>query len=115
MLYVLAGLLVFLALMTIPRLNAPEIPPELTLKRFSHLEAVRRISARRPSLYVVLDGSAWQAATPDEKSRLLEEIGQIADQAGYNGMRARTQGAGTVGQWLKKTGVRVIQRSGTPS
>jgi hypothetical protein len=115
MLHVLAGLVVVLALVTIPRMGSPEIPPVLTMKSFSHLEAVRRVAARPPSLYVVLDGPLWQDKTPEEKTRLLEEIGQIADQAGYNGMRARVRDAGTVGEWLKKTGVRVTEQSGSPS
>ena len=93
----------------VPRVTRTSIP-ELTLQQFSHLEAVRSITVRPPSLYVDLDGGLWQAAAPGEQYRLLEEIGRIAGEAGYSGASARTAAGGIVGQWLKNTGVRLTRR-----
>ena len=107
-------LLLTYAIVILPRLERTT-PAVLTIESFVHLEAVERIVARPPSLYVRLDAQIWRSASAAEKQELLEQIGRIADQNGYLGVRARIDGRAHVGQWLKRTGVRVIERSGGPS
>lgn len=109
LLLALAALLVLYGVVMLPRLKTRELPV-LTLQQFSHLEMVRSITARPPSLFVVLDRQRWQAATPDERYELLQEMGRIAGEAGYNGIHARTRDGVPVGQWLKKTGVQLHRR-----
>jgi hypothetical protein len=110
LLYVLCVLIAVYGAVMLPRLSRSG-PPLLTLEQFSHLEALRSVAAHPPSLYVVLDGDRWRAGSSDEQRRLLEEVGRIALAAGYSGVHARTSDGVTVGQWLRKTGVRLIGRA----
>ncbi len=114
LLFVLAGLLAMYGIVMMPRL-ATQGPPPLGLEQFSHVEAVQAVLAKPPSLYVVLHRAAWDAGTPAERQALLEEIGRVADAAGYRGVHARTDDGVTVGQWLKQSGVAIRQRPGSPS
>jgi hypothetical protein len=106
---VLAALVVVYGIVNFPRLETPEFTV-LTLEHFSHLETVRSVTARPPSLFVVLDRQRWQAASVDERRELLQEMGRIAGEAGYNGIHARTRDGAPVGQWMKTTGVQLHGR-----
>jgi hypothetical protein len=90
-----------------PRRFRSNRPVELSIERFSHLEAVRGITARPPSLFVVVDPSAWHAATVAERVGLLEELGGIASEADYRGVHVRTTQGRAVGQWLAEGGARL--------
>jgi hypothetical protein len=109
LLLLLFAVLAVYAVVMVPRLKTRELPV-LTLEQFSHLEVVRGVTARPPSLFVDLDRQRWQAATPTERHEMLREMGRIAGEAGYNGIHARTRNGVPVGQWLKKTGVKLHQR-----
>jgi hypothetical protein len=109
LLLALAALLVLYGVVMLPRLGTRKLPV-LTLDQFSHLEMVRRITARPPSMFVVLDRQRWQAASPDERRELLQEMGRIAGEAGYSGIHARTRDGVPVGEWMKKTGVQLHRR-----
>lgn len=109
LLLVLAALVVVYGIVNFPRLETPELTV-LTLEHFSHLDVVQGITARPPSLFIVLDRRRWQAASVDERRELLQEMGRIAGDAGYNGIHARTRDGAPVGQWMKKTGVQLHRR-----
>ena len=102
---ILVGVLVIYGFVMTPRLLQPSGPAELT-----HLDAVRRIVARPPSLFVVVDAQKWEAASKEERGQLVTEIGRIAGEAGYSGVHARTVDGVVVGQWLKNGGARLITR-----
>jgi hypothetical protein len=110
LLYVLFALIVIYGVVIFPRIG-PQGPPVLNITQFSHVEAVRRIAPRPPSLFVQLNGEIWDGYTTAERRQQIEEIGRIAGAAGYNGVHARTDDGATVGQWLKKTGPRLIERA----
>jgi hypothetical protein len=86
-------------------------PPELTMSDFAHIGEVRAVRASPPSLYVDLDLVSWQAMSPVERQSVIEQIGIVANQAGYLGVQAWTTDDVPVGQWLKQSGTRLT----TPS
>jgi hypothetical protein len=92
-----------------PRVAQPSGPTVLTAAQFTHVEGVAAIVARPPSLYVTVHFEAWEKLTSEQRTQWLETVGQVAARAGYFGMRARTPDGRTVGQWLQKTGVTLIQ------
>jgi len=110
LLYALFALIVIYGVVIFPRIS-PQGPPVLNITQFSHVEAVRRIAPRPPSLFVQLNGEIWDGYTAAEQRQQIDEIGRIAGAAGYNGVHARTDDGATVGQWLKKTGARLIART----
>jgi hypothetical protein len=115
LLMLLAVIIAMYAVVMYPRLSRPAGPPILTLKQFSHLEIVRGITARPPSLFVRLDAEGWRTSPPDARRELLVEIGNIVDGAGYSGFHARTSDGVTVGQWMKSSGVRLTAGPVDPS
>lgn len=109
LLYVLAALaLVYLAV-ALPR-GGERALPRLKLEQFSHVEAVHRITARPPSLYVILHPDRWRELTPAERRELVTEVGRVAEGAGYSGAHLRISGGASVGQWLRKGGVKLWAR-----
>jgi len=109
LLLLLVVLLVAYAVIMLPRVATPG-PTILSLEQFSHVEPVTGVSARPPSVYVILDGPRWHAGTPDEQRQWLQELGQIAGESGYTGLSARTHDGVTAGEWMLKTGVRLTPR-----
>ena len=83
-------------------------PPVLTADQFRHVESFRGVTARPPSLYVMLDAEGWTRMSPQRRREVLDEIGGIAARAGYVGVHARTTDSVPVGQWLKARGVRLF-------
>jgi hypothetical protein len=86
-------------------------PPELTMSDLAHIGTVRAVRASPPSLYVDLDLVSWQSMSTIERQSVIEQIGIVANQAGYLGVQAWTTDNVPVGQWLEKSGTRLI----TPS
>jgi hypothetical protein len=82
-------------------------PPVLTMENFRHIDAVRVVSARPPSLYVDVDADSWVALRESQRRDLLDDIGSVAAGAGYNGVHARTTAGLVAGQWMKQTGSQV--------
>ena len=109
LLYVLAALTVLYGLVMLPRIGGDRLPV-LTLEQFAHLEAVQRIRARPPSLFVTVRPDRWHQLSPAERRDLVTEIGRIANGVEYSGVHVRTTGGPSVGQWLKKTGVQIWAR-----
>ena len=115
LLMLLAVMIALYAVVMYPRLSRPAGPPILTLQQFSHLEIVRGITARPPSLFVRLDAEGWRSSPPAARRELLVEIGIIVEAAGYSGFHARTSDGVTVGQWMKSGGVQLTARPVDPS
>jgi hypothetical protein len=107
LLYLLAALAMLYGLVTLPRVVDTDRLPVLTLEQFAHLEAVQRIQARPPSLFVTLHPEGWRQLTPAERRDLITQIGRIAEGVGYFGAQVRTEDGPSVGQWLSKTGVQL--------
>jgi hypothetical protein len=82
-------------------------PPELTIEQFRHVEAIRSVEAKRPSVFVKLDESAWSRIVQKDRQNVIREIGHVAEQAGYSGAQVWTTDGKTVGRWLRRTGVRL--------
>jgi hypothetical protein len=97
------------AVFILPNLR-PEPLPQLGLAEFKELPAIQAVMARPPSLFVTLNDSSWQALTEPEKLYLLKRTGSFAMAAGYSGAQFRNQAGVPVGQWLKKTGVKLFQK-----
>ncbi len=107
LLYALAALTLLYGVITLSRPPEPQLAV-LSLERFSHLPAVQRIKARPPSLFVTLHPDRWSELSAAERQELLAQIGRIASGVGYSGAHVRTDRGASVGQWMSKTGVRLL-------
>jgi len=107
LLVLLVVLVAVYAVVIIPR-AAHRRAPVLDLQSFAALPAVEQVFPRPPSLYVQVDGPTWAALTPEQQLEHIVEIGRVAGSAGYSGAHVRTDDGATVGQWLKKTGARLV-------
>lgn len=87
--------------------HGPEFPI-LTVADFQTHGPVQEVLARPPSVYVRVDGDAWNRLGVDERQAALEGLSGVVSEAGYNGMHLTTGNGRTVGQWLKNTGSRLI-------
>jgi hypothetical protein len=105
----LAALVVCLAVWIGVTVTRPHYvaPPELTIEQFRHVEAIRKVEAKRPSVFVKLDRSTWSRIPQKDRQNVIREIGHVAEQAGYSGAQVWTTDGTAVGRWLKKTGVRL--------
>jgi hypothetical protein len=90
-------------------------PPELTIEQFRHVEAIRKVEAKRPSVFVKLDRTAWSRIPREEQQDVIREIGIVAERAGYSGAQVWTTDGTAVGRWLKKTGARLATATGEGS
>jgi hypothetical protein len=95
-----------------PRDERFEPPPALTQQDFSHVPSISKVEARPPSLYVTFSAPRWEEMGELQRWRAIEQISTIATDAGYNGAHMRTSEGETVGQWLKRRGVKTINISG---
>ena len=67
------------------------------------------VSFRRPpSLFAKVYASQWNAMTEAEKTEFVDGVARIAESAGYVGLQLRNDDEVAVAQWLKKTGVRIL-------
>lgn len=89
-----------------------DVAPRLEASRFADVPEVVDIRARPPSLFVRLDASAWRSLGDDARQRLLERLAGEAERAGYQGLHVTTTSGRSVGEWLRKTGVRRITSQG---
>ena len=53
--------------------------------------------------------------TEAERVEFVDGIARVAESAGYFGVQLRTDNGVAVAQWLKKTGVHIIDTSTDPS
>ncbi len=78
--------------------------PVLSAQDFEGIPGVRHVVARPPSLFVTVDEVMWRGMEPEARRQLIERIGSKAAEAGYRGVQVTGPG-GTVGSWLRTTGV----------
>lgn len=87
--------------------RGPELPI-LAVTDFQTHGPVQEVLARPPSVYVRVDGAAWDRLGVEERQAALDGLSGVVEGAGYNGMHLTTMDGRTVGQWLKNTGSRLI-------
>ena len=110
--YVLCVVTAIYGAVIIPIFRTHE-PPALTLTELGGIRAVQSVEARPPSLYVTMDAHDWNAMSSAERREVLQQMADIADAVDYFGIHVRTSDGAPVGEWLKKTGVRLYAT--TPS
>lgn len=102
------------AILILPRGFKPELP-ELTAQDLSFAPAVREVTARPPSLFLVVDAAAWEGMPAEGREELVRQIGAKAEEAGYSGAHLRLKSGTTVAQWSRLQGVKLVTpaRTGT--
>jgi hypothetical protein len=105
-----ATVLVLWMVIVAPRLFKSEIPT-LTRDEVAFSPAIKSVIARPPSLYLVVDGAAWEGMPTDQREDLVRQVGKTAEDAGYSGVNLRLDAGGTVGQWSATRGVQLFERS----
>ncbi|NIM62373.1 MAG: hypothetical protein GTN89_15575 [Acidobacteria bacterium] len=85
--------------------------PVLTAEEFGHIPIVRSIEARPPSLFVRLNGAAWDGLSAAERLDALRAAASIAEQAGYVGAQFWAPDGSVAGRWSKKNGAELVTES----
>ena len=111
----LGGIMVLLAAVWVlrvglPMWSAPSVP-EIDLARLNH-PAVLYSVAKPPTIFVTLKGKEWAALDADGRLELIESARVLLEPAGYQGALFRTADGMSVGQWLKNTGIRLLESNG---
>lgn len=83
--------------------------PTLTISDFRTVPQVRQVTARPPSLYVVVSERDWNRLSPDSRVKVVDQIGEIARRAEYAGALVRTSGDVTVARWFRKSGSTLVE------
>ena len=108
MVVALVGLVALWSVLILPRLMQERLP-EFSLSDFRKVQTVISVTARPPSLYVTVDGSAWSRLKPRQRENVVREIAFDLKRAGYTGARFTTANGVTVAQWLRARGVELIE------
>ena len=82
----------------------------LTTEDLAAVASVFHVTARPPSLFVELKTVEWSDMTDRERIEALEEMGRIAERAGYSGVHARTDDGSGGGQWLLRGGASLLEK-----
>jgi hypothetical protein len=85
--------------------------PKLTVRDFSAVPSITEVDARPPSLYVTFSGTRWHEMNDLERWRALDQVGAVAERAGYVGAHMRTSDGKAVGQWSRLKGVKAVEPS----
>ena len=93
-----------------PRLWKSEVP-RLSQEDLAFSPAIQAVTARPPSLYLVVDRAAWEGMASGERQDLVLQVGQTAEAAGYTGVNVRLGDGTTVGQWSIMQGAKLIART----
>jgi hypothetical protein len=88
---------------------------QFALADFRDVGAITHVVARPPSLFVTVDADAWARMSPSDRRNAIESIGAKVAPAGYAGVHVTDASGRVVGSWLKGTGARVVEPSGTAS
>jgi hypothetical protein len=107
MLMMLAVIIVGWMALVLPQLIKTKIPV-LDPSQFAHIETIRNVTARPPSLFVHVGTARWASLPEAQKLALIDDLASVAAAAGYTGIQISTTEGLTVGQWLEKTGSRVL-------
>lgn len=97
------------AIVLLPMLATDPLPT-LSMAEFRTVPQVRDVVARPPSLYVTINERDWAKLSDESRTKVLDQIGEIAARAEYTGAVVRTPEGVTVGQWLVKSGTSLIKR-----
>ena len=114
LLLILAVAIVAWVIVVLPRLSH-EPMHVLTIHELPHSTMIAELTARPPSLFVELRSDEWTGLGPDERLRIVEEIGQAARASGYTGAQFTSSEGGTVASWLREAGATLTTRSDSPS
>lgn len=104
-----ASVIVLWMVLVAPRFLRSELPT-LTKGELAFSPAIQTVTARPPSLFLVVDGAAWEGMPSDQREELVREVGRTAEAAGYTGVNLRLDSGGTVGQWSVNRGVQLLER-----
>jgi hypothetical protein len=83
-------------------------PPAIDPAIFLHVDGVQRVDVRAPSLFVTVHAKDWRELTDEGQLELVGSVGAIAEKNGYSGAHFRSTAGVTVGEWLAKTGVKIV-------
>jgi hypothetical protein len=98
-------------ILVLPRMFREPLPV-LTLPDLPQSAAIQQVDAKPPSLYIIVNDRSWKAIPREQRLQWIEQIGQVASDAGYTGANIRTSEGLSVGQWLKLKGARLVVNSG---
>jgi len=73
------------------------------------------VVSRPPSLYVDVDGAAWDGLTHVQKWRRVEQAVDLATPLGYQGVLLRDASGRAVAQWLRGRGIALLDDGGPSS
>jgi hypothetical protein len=88
-----------------------EDPPRVSLSSLEDTDVVLAIVARPPSLYVDVDGAAWDALTHVQKRRRIEQVADVVSPVGFDGVLLRDESGRPVAQWIRGRGVGLLGSS----
>ncbi len=103
-LMVLGASICLWAVLILPRMMNNQPLPELSVSDVAPRQEIRHVISKPPSLYVELDSAAWRAMSKTGRLELIDDVGQTAMAAGYNGAQFTLEGGEAVGRWLKARG-----------
>ena len=107
-LMVLGASICLWAVLILPRIMNNQPLPELTVSDVAPRQEIRQVTSKPPSLYVELDAAAWRGMSSESRLSLLDDVGQTASAAGYNGAQFTLESGESVGRWLKARGSELI-------
>lgn len=103
----------WLATVSLPRLL--DTPPRIvTLEDLSLAEGIQEVEALPPSLYAVVDPTAWAAMPEAARNRAVGTVSSTLLAYGYTGARFSTPEGRTVAQWLAGRGVELLDTREIP-
>jgi hypothetical protein len=114
LLVVMGAALLAWSILILPRAWRVSIPP-LTLQDLGSSPAIQRVEAKPPSLFLIVDGSAWGRMERESREALVRRIGDSAGAAGYTGAVLRIDQGPIVAQWSSGRGARLIEPPRTGS
>jgi hypothetical protein len=114
LLVVLAASILAWSILILPRSWRPTLPV-LTHQDLAFSPAIREITARPPSLFLVVDGPEWSRMPAARREELVRQVAESAEAAGYTGAHFRTGGGLGVALWTRLNGVGLIEPTDEPS
>jgi hypothetical protein len=88
--------------------NARGVVPPVTAADLPRAEVFTLVEARPPSLYLTVDGAAWERFSQDKRTLVIENVSAAIAPVGYHGIHVATEHGRPVARWLERGGVRLI-------
>jgi len=105
---VLAALvLVWAALVAWPAMSRKPLR-EVTTADFQGAPAIQSVSARPPSLFVLIDDEKWQQLSDEERRTVIEHVARVVEPLGYTGAHFTGAGGAVRARWLRIGGARLV-------